>query len=114
MKSNVVRRLLEIIGETLLKPCLTLKNIVNLLQGNWVVDLREFITGWILLLNTWEKVIDLEDMTLTKTPEVAKEIFSKHYPNHAHLIEEAVLDHIELDRDSGDFAYSETEKALRI
>lgn len=47
-----------------------------------------------------------------KTPEIAKELFSKYYPNHAHLIEEAVLDHIELDRNSGDFTYSETEKAL--
>ena len=48
-----------------------------------------------------------------KTPEIAKELFSKTYPNHAHLIEEAVLDHIELDRNSGDFAYSETDKVLR-
>lgn len=48
-----------------------------------------------------------------KAPEIAKELFSKHYPNHAHLIEEAVLDHIELDRNSGGFTYSETEKALR-
>ena len=34
-----------------------------------------------------------------QTPQTAKELFSKHYPNHAHLIEDAVLDHIELDRE---------------
>lgn len=49
-----------------------------------------------------------------KTPDIAKELFSKHYPNHAHLIEEAVLDHIELDRNSSeDFAYSEAEESLK-
>ena len=32
-----------------------------------------------------------------KTPEIATGIFSKDYPNHAHLIGEAILDHIMLD-----------------
>ncbi len=48
-----------------------------------------------------------------KTPEIAKELFGKYYPNHKHLVEEAVLDHIELDRNSGSFTYSEAEKLLR-
>ena len=47
-----------------------------------------------------------------KTPEIAKGLFSKYYPNHAHLIEEAVLDHIELDRNGGDFTYSTAQENL--
>jgi len=47
-----------------------------------------------------------------KTPEIAKGLFSKNYPNHTHLIEEAVLDHIELDRNGSNFTYSTAQENL--
>ena len=48
-----------------------------------------------------------------ETPEIAKELFSKHYPNHAHLIKEAVLNHIEIDCKNGTLREEERKESFQ-